>query len=196
MIGRLTGRLILKQPPFIAIDVGGVGYECEAPMSTFYKLPAIGETVTLQAHLVVREDAQLLYAFATSQEKSLFRDLIKVSGIGPKIGLATLSGIGVEEFWSTIRNGEIGRLTKIPGIGRKTAERLLVELKDKAGAAETALGTAGAPAVPQSPVQEARAALEALGYRPAEAQKLTEAVSGDNLSAEQIIREALRRAVR
>jgi Holliday junction DNA helicase RuvA len=196
VIGRLTGRLILKQPPILGLDVNGVGYECEAPMSTFYKLPAIGETVTLQAHLVVREDAQLLFAFATPQEKSLFRDLIKVSGIGPKIALATLSGIGVDEFWATIRNGEVVRLTKIPGIGRKTAERLLVELKDKAGAAEMSLGGGGAGSVPHTPVQEARAALESLGYKPAEAQKLTDAVGGENLTAEQIIREALRRAVR
>jgi Holliday junction DNA helicase RuvA len=196
LIGRLTGRLLAKQPPLLVIDVHGVGYECEAPMSTFYKLPAVGEAVSLQTHLTVREDAHLLFAFATSQERTLFRDLIKVSGVGPKIALATLSGISVEDFWATVRNGEIGRLTKVPGIGKKTAERLVVELRDKSGAADLSGLGIGAVAVPHSPVQEARAALESLGYKPAEAQKLTEAVGGADLSAEQIIREALKRAVR
>lgn len=198
MIGRLTGRLVAKQPPLLVLDVNGVGYECEAPMSTFYKLPAVGETITLQTHLTVREDAHLLYAFASSQERTLFRELIKVSGVGPKIALATLSGISVEDFWTTVRNGEIGRLTKVPGIGKKTAERLLVELRDKSGAV-TPTSASGLPSSsmhPATPVQEARAALESLGYKAVEAQRLTDGVTDENLTAEQIIREALKRAVR
>lgn len=196
MIGRLTGRLVLKQPPLLVLDVGGVGYECEAPMSTFYKLPSIGETVTLQTHLTVREDAHLLFAFASSQEKLLFRELIKVSGVGPKIALAILSGVSVEEFWATVRESQVGRLTKVPGIGKKTAERLVVELRDRAGAGGDALPGSSASDLPLTPLQEARSALEALGYKPVDAQRMADAVKGEDLSAEHIIREALKRAVR
>jgi holliday junction DNA helicase RuvA len=196
MIGRLTGKLVSKQPPLLVIDVGGVGYECEAPMSTFYKLPGVGEPVSLHTHLTVREDAHLLFAFATQQEKQLFRDLIKVSGVGPKIALAILSGVSVEEFWVTVRESQVGRLTKVPGIGKKTAERLVVELRDRAGAPGDALPGAGTATGPVGALQEARSALEALGYRPADAQRMAEAVKGDDLTAEQIIREALKRAVR
>ena len=196
MILLLTGRLLLKQPPVLVLDVGGVGYECEAPMSTFYKLPALGETVTLQTHLTVREDAHLLFAFVSTQEKLLFRELIKVSGVGPKIALAILSGVSVEDFWITVRESQVGRLTKVPGIGKKTAERLVIELRDRAGASGEGLPGSSAAAGPASPLQEARSALEALGYRPADAQRMADAVKGENLSAEQIIREALKRAVR
>lgn len=179
------------------IDVGGVGYECEAPMSTFYKLAPTGEVVTLLTHLTIREDAHLLFAFGSAAERSLFRELIKVSGVGPKIALAILSGVTVDEFWTTLRESQIGRLTKVPGIGKKTAERLVVELRDKAGAVGDFQGASDAgSSVPATPLQEARSALESLGYKPAEAQRLTEAANGDNLSAEQIIREALKRAVR
>jgi holliday junction DNA helicase RuvA len=196
MIGRLGGRLIAKQPPLLVIDVGGVAYECEAPMSTFYKLPSVGESVTLHTHLTVREDAHLLFAFVSQQEKQLFRDLIKVSGVGPKIALAILSGVSVEDFWITIRESQVGRLTKVPGIGKKTAERLVVELRDRAGAAGEAWPGSVAATGPVGALQEARSALEALGYRPADAQRMAEAVKGDELTAEQIIREALKRAVR
>jgi holliday junction DNA helicase RuvA len=144
----------------------------------------------------VREDAHLLFAFATQQEKQLFRDLIKVSGVGPKIALAILSGVSVEEFWITVRESQVGRLTKVPGIGKKTAERLVVELRDRAGAAGDALPGSIVPTGPIGALQEARSALEALGYRPADAQRMAEAVKGDDLTAEQIIREALKRAVR
>lgn len=196
MIGRLTGKLVLKQPPQLLIDVGGVAYECEAPMSTFYKLPSLGETVSLQTHLTVREDAHLLFAFATQQEKLLFRDLIKVSGVGPKIALAILSGVSVEEFWATVRESQVGRLTKVPGIGKKTAERLVIELRDRAGAAGDALPGSPGAQIALTPLAEARAALESLGYKPADAQRMADAVKGDGLSAEHIIREALKRAVR
>ncbi|HEX4895853.1 MAG TPA: Holliday junction branch migration protein RuvA [Solimonas sp.] len=197
MIGRLTGRLLLKQPPLLLIDVGGVGYEVEAPMSTFYRLPATGDSVTLLTHLTVREDAHLLFGFATVQEKSLFRELIKISGVGPKLALSVLSGMGPEEFWNTVRAGDVPRLTKLPGVGRKTAERLVVEMRDKAGADDAvALPGGGTAAAAGSPLQEARSALSALGYKPAEIQRYTEAVYKDGMSTEQIIQEALRRAVR
>ncbi|MDR3417714.1 MAG: Holliday junction branch migration protein RuvA, partial [Nevskia sp.] len=194
VIGRLTGTLLAKQPPQLLLDVHGVGYEVEAPMSTFFRLPPAGETVTLHTHLVVREDAQLLYGFATTAEKALFRELIKVSGVGPKVALAVLSGISVEDYWSTVRSGETGRLVKLPGIGKKTAERLVVEMRDKAGAGTDALP--GAAAVPQGALAEARAAMASLGYKPAEVQRLTDAAFKEGMSTEAIIQEALKRALR
>lgn len=196
MIGRLTGKLVLKQPPLLLLDVGGIGYEVEAPMSTFYKLPATGETVTLHTHLSVREDAHLLFGFGSLTEKTLFRELIKISGIGPKLALTILSGVSVDDFWETVRAGDVLRLTKLPGVGKKTAERLVVEMRDKAGGASTESMAAGMPATVDTPLQEARAALAALGYKPAEVQRFTEAVYKDGWSTEQIIQEALKRAVR
>lgn len=196
MIGRITGKLVLKQPPLLLVDVGGVGYELEAPMSTFYKLPAVGEAVSLHTHLTVREDAHLLFAFGSTTEKALFRELIKISGIGPKLALAILSGVSVEDFWETVRAGDVVRLTKIPGVGRKTAERLVVEMRDKAGGAADAGAISSAPAVGAAPLQEARAALATLGYKPAEIQRFTDAVHKEGMSTEQIIQEALKRAVR
>jgi holliday junction DNA helicase RuvA len=196
MIGHLSGVLLSKQPPLLLIDVHGVGYEVEAPMSTFFRLPAAGEKLTLHTHQVVREDAQLLYGFATLAEKGLFRDLIKVSGVGPKVALAVLSGISVEDFWSTVAAGEGGRLTKLPGIGKKTAERLVVELRDKAGGKGSSGLPAATPGTPASPLMEARSALAALGYKPPEVQKLTDAVYKEGMSTEALIQEALKRALR
>ncbi len=194
MIGRLSGTVLSKHPPLLLLDVHGVGYEVEAPMSTFFRLPAVGESVVLHTHLVVREDAQLLFGFATLAEKALFRDLIKISGVGPKVALAVLSGISVEDYWGVVRSGESGRLVKIPGIGKKTAERLVLEMRDKAGAGEVSLP--GAAAVPVGALAEARSALASLGYKPAEVQRLTEAVNKDGMSTEAIIQEALKRALR
>ncbi len=196
MIGRITGKLVLKQPPLLLVDVGGVGYELEAPMSTFYKLPSVGEGVSLHTHLTVREDAHLLFAFGSSTEKGLFRELIKISGVGPKLALAILSGVSVEDFWETVRASDVVRLTKIPGVGRKTAERLVVEMRDKAGGAAEAVGLSAPAAVGTAPLQEARAALATLGYKPAEIQRFTEAVHKEGMTTEQIIQEALKRAVR
>jgi Holliday junction DNA helicase RuvA len=196
MIGRLAGRLVFKQPPLLLIDVGGVGYEVEAPMSTFYKLPAVGETVALHTHLTVREDAHLLFGFATATEKSLFRELIRISGVGPKLALAILSGMGVDEFWITVRAGDAVRLTKLPGVGRKTADRLIVEMRDRADRADLAPVLPGAGSVDATPLQDARHALAALGYKPVEIQRFTEAVYKDGMNTEQIIQEALKRAVR
>jgi Holliday junction DNA helicase RuvA len=142
MIGSLRGRIAAKTPPQLMIDVGGVGYELEAPMSTFLHLPAIGQEVSLLTHLVVREDAQMLYGFATQDERRLFRNLLKVSGVGPKIALALLSGISVEAFAQCILNEDVAALIRVPGIGRKTAERLFVEMRDRVAHLEGAPGTA------------------------------------------------------
>ena len=133
MIARLYGKLLQKTPPLVLIDCQGVGYECEVPMSTFYQLPAIGETITLMTHFVVREDAQILYGFATLAEREAFRQLIKISGVGPRTALSVLSGMSVSDLAQAITTQEVGRLVKVPGIGKKTAERLLLELKGKLG---------------------------------------------------------------
>ena len=196
MIGRLTGKLVLKAPPQLVLDVAGVGYEIEAPMSTFYRLPAVGENVALHTHLTIREDAHLLFGFATVQEKTLFRELIKLSGVGPKLALAVLSGVSVEEFWNLVRSGDAVRLTKLPGIGKKTAERMLLELREKAGASDGPANFAGSSPQPATPLAEARSALESLGYKPADATKMTDAFTTEGLGTDQIIREALKRAVR
>lgn len=196
MIGRLHGKLLEKHPPMVLVDVNGIGYEVDVPMSTFYTLPANGETVTLLTHFVVREDAQLLYGFATAEERQTFRQLLKISGVGAKMALAVLSGLSAQELATAVMSGDAVRLTKVPGIGKKTAERLVVELRDRAGAAGDALPGAGASNRPLTPLMEARSALEALGYKPVDAQRMADAVKGEGLSAEHIIREALRRAVR
>src|ERR1700739_3750242 len=146
MIGSVSGRIASKTPPQLTVDVGGLGYELEAPMSTFFLLPAVGEEVRLLTHLVVREDAHILYAFATEDERRLFRSLIKVSGVGPKIALALLSGISVEAFAACIQNQDIAALTRVPGIGRKTAERLVVEMKERLAASMEAAAAATATA--------------------------------------------------
>ncbi len=193
MIGRLSGKLLEKQPPQVLVDVNGVGYEVEAPMSTFYKLPNIGELVSLFTHLVVREDAQILYAFATREERVLFRELIKVSGVGPKIALAVLSGISAADFALAVGASDVAQLTRLPGIGKKTAERLIVEMRDR-----VAGQLPGAPGAEfgVGAEQEAYAAMLALGYRPAESQKLLHAVAKPGLTREQLIRAALQAALR
>ncbi|OGI45739.1 MAG: Holliday junction DNA helicase RuvA [Candidatus Muproteobacteria bacterium RIFCSPHIGHO2_01_FULL_65_16] len=185
MIGRLRGILARKEPPALLVDVGGVGYELEAPMTTFYDLPAVGETVTLYTHLVVREDAHLLYGFAREAQRRLFRDLLKVNGVGPRVALAVLSGLADEEFVRAVNQEDVARLTQVPGIGRKTAERLIMEMRDKLP--EAAPGPAAA-----DPVSEAVSALIALGYKPNEASRAVRAVPAGDLSAEEIIRQALK----
>ncbi|MGV6817318.1 MAG: Holliday junction branch migration protein RuvA [Thiotrichales bacterium] len=197
MIARLCGKLIDKQPPELLVDVGGVGYEVLAPMSTVYSLPAIGDPVTLLTHFHVREDAQVLYGFLTTAERSLFRSLIKVNGIGAKMALAVLSSMSPGEFTLCVQNGDVSALTRVPGIGKKTAERLVVEMRDKLsdlGAMPTAAGssTAGAPAAPGDPAAEARQALEALGYKAQDAAKMIKKVAGADHSAEELIRLALK----
>ena len=195
MIGSLRGRIASKTPPQLTVDVGGLGYELEAPMSTFFHLPAVGEEVRLLTHLVVREDAHVLYAFATDEERRLFRSLIKVSGVGPKIALALLSGISVTAFAECVRREDIAALTRIPGVGRKTAERLIVEMRDRLAAPLPGSGP-GAVATGTRAESEAYGALVALGYRPAEATRLLKAVGPGTHSTEELIRRALQGAAR
>ena len=186
MIGRLQGTLAQKNPPQVLIDCHGVGYEVDVPMSTFYQLPHLGETVTLLIHLVVREDAQLLYGFATAAERDAFRQLIKVSGIGPRMALGVLSGMGVADLAQAITLQESGRLVKVPGIGKKTAERLLLELKGKLGA------DMGAPAQVSSQAQaDILQALLALGYNDKDAAAALKA-----LPAEVGVSEGIKLALR
>jgi Holliday junction DNA helicase RuvA len=199
MIGFLKGRLALKQPPTLLVDVNGVGYELEAPMSTFYGLPAAGEPVALFTHLVVREDAHILFGFGTDSERRLFRGLLKVSGVGPKIALGILSGASVDDFLRIIEAEDIAMLTRIPGIGRKTAERVIIEMRDSVQQlAVPALGTGNAlgsaPAL--SPQSEAFGALIALGYKPPEVARLLKAADEPGLSTTEIIRRALKSAAK
>ncbi len=192
MIGYLRGVLRRKEPPTLLVEVGGVGYELEAPMTTFYELPAVGETVALHTHLVVREDAHLLYGFARETQRRQFRALLKVNGVGPRVALAVLSGLNEAELTRCVINDDVARLTQVPGIGRKTAERLIVELRDKL-ANDTAVPPISASAGPaeRDPLAEAVSALIALGYKPPEASRAVRAVPSQGLSTEEIIRQAL-----
>ena len=202
MIGSLSGVLAYRSPPHLLLEVGGVGYEVEAPMSTFYSLPAVGERTQLLTHLVVREDAHVLYGFATAQERSLFRALLKVSGVGPRIALAILSGVTADGFAQAVRAEDTAVLTRIAGVGRKIAERLIVEMRDRLdemdGAGVSApRGLDGARA-PSGAQAEAHSALVGLGYKPVEATRLLKALGRDGagLSTEELIRRALQGAAR
>jgi Holliday junction DNA helicase RuvA len=197
MIGFLKGRLAVKQPPMLMVDVNGVGYEMEAPMSTFYGLPPAGEPVALFTHLVVREDAHILYAFGTDGERRLFRGLLKVSGVGPKIALGILSGASVEDFLRTIEAEDVAMLTRIPGIGRKTAERVIIEMRDSVK--KLSMPTGGTPAgmaTAATPQSEAFSALIALGYKPPEVVRLLKSVDEPDLATTEIIRRALKSAAK
>ncbi|MCG8428462.1 MAG: Holliday junction branch migration protein RuvA [Chromatiales bacterium] len=197
MIGRLRGQVVYRQPPFLMIDVNGVGYELEAPMSTFYDLPDSGE-VTLFTHLAIRDDAHVLYAFGSESERALFRTLLKVNGVGAKMALAILSGMSVEAFTSCVQTDDTASLVRLPGIGKKTAERLIVEMRDRLDKIETSSGgpaikmTQPAGAVAETPVSDAVGALIALGYKPNEASRLVRAIDSDGLGSEEIIRQALK----
>lgn len=191
MIGSVRGRILSKSPPQLLVEAGGLGYELEAPMSTFFHLPAVGEDVRLLTHLVVREDAHVLYGFGTEEERRLFRSLIRISGVGPKIALALLSGLSVEAFALCVQSQDVAALIKVPGIGRKTAERLLIEMRDRLEAGATA---ASAVPVGASPEAEAFGALVALGYKPAEATRLLKAAGPGTHSTEELIRRALKGA--
>lgn len=200
MIGSLRGTLAAKQPPQLLLEVGGIGYEIEAPMSTFYELPAVGAEVRLLTHLVVREDAQVLYGFAREEERRMFRLLLKVSGVGPKIALAILSGSSADAFAACIAAGDTAALTRIPGVGRKTAERLIVELKDRVAGGGEAIATTLSGGSGGGPRGEAISALVALGYRPAEASAMVDVAEADEdgaaASTESLIRRALQSAAR
>lgn len=195
MIGRLHGVLLRKEPPALLVDVGGVGYELEAPMTTFYELPPVGGAITLYTHLVVREDAHLLYGFVRESQRRLFRDLLKVNGVGPRVALAVLSGLSDVDFTRCVAEEDITRLTKVPGIGRKTAERLVIEMRDKLPKdmpippSSTAVG---GPVAAVDPVSEAVSALVSLGYKPNEASRAVRGIAAKGLSAEEIIRQALK----
>jgi Holliday junction DNA helicase RuvA len=200
MIGTLAGVLAFKSPPHLLLEVGGVGYEVEAPMSTFYTLPAVGERIRLLTHLVVREDAHILYGFATAEERTLFRNLLKVSGVGPRIALAILSGGSAATFAQAVREHDAAALTRIPGVGRKIAERLIVEMRDRLDEASAA--PAGGGPASGAPIQgaeaEAYGALVSLGYKPVEATRLLKGLGAGTatLSTEELIRRALQNAVR
>ena len=198
MIGRLKGTLLEKKPPALLIDVNGVGYEIDAPMSTFYVLPELGKQVVLYTHMVVREDAQLLYGFASQQERHLFRQLIKVTGVGAKMAISILSGMSSDEFSRCIRDRDTGNLTRVPGIGKKTAERLVVEMHDRLKDAEIPVSTSAVPVVGSVTHgrSDAVSALIALGYKPNEASRWINAVKGEDLTSEELIRQALRLAVK
>lgn len=197
MIGRLRGTLLAKHPPALLLDVAGVGYELEAPMSTFYELGAVGTDISLHTHLVVREDAFLLYGFHSEAERGLFRQLIKVSGIGAKMALAVLSGLSVDDFRRCVATADIGSMTRVPGIGKKTAERIVMELRDRLDAPSgVQLPARRGQAVPADPASEALVALQALGYKPAEAARLVEQSAEPGDDAETIIRKSLKRALR
>jgi len=197
MIGRLRGTLVSKQPPWLMVEVGGVGYELEAPMSTIYDLPQTGKEVTLLTHYAVKEDSVALYGFMHESERTLFRNLQKVSGIGAKIALAVLSGVSTSDFARLVQTGDVVALTKIPGIGKKTAERMVVELRDRVdGLATTLPGSHASPnGAPLDPTGEATVALQQLGYKPAEVTRLVQKVAADGDTAEAIIRKALRAAL-
>lgn len=202
MIGRIRGVLAIKQPPDILVEVGGVGYEIQVPMTTLFQLPEVGAEVALVTHFVVREDAQLLYGFIDERERALFRQLIRVSGVGPKLGLTILSGMDANSFVNCVQRDDVAALVALPGVGKKTAERLLVEMRDKLqdwlevpGSQAPMAGAPGhAPVV--DIVADAEGALISLGYKPAEASRMVAAVNDDGIDdSEELIRRALKSVV-
>ena len=197
MIGRLRGEIVHRQPPFLMLEVNGVGYELEAPMSTFYNLPTGSEQVILFTHLAVRDDAHVLYGFSSESERTLFRTLLRVSGVGAKMALAILSGMSAADFARCVQTEDIAALVRLPGIGRKTAERLIVEMRDRLdrldGIADVTRPTlAKGAASADNPVSDAVGALIALGYKPVEASRMVRAVDSEGLNSEEIIRGALK----
>jgi Holliday junction DNA helicase RuvA len=198
MIGRLRGTLAEKHPPHVILDVNGIGYELEVPMTTLYRLPALGEPLILHTHLVVREDAQLLYGFGEKREREFFRELIRLNGVGPKLALALMSSLEVDELVRCVQAQDTSILVKVPGVGKKTAERLLVELKDRFKVWESLPGMTGLAIEPSrvAPVpnaeSDALSALISLGYKPQEASRAVAAVREEGLSSEEMIRRALK----
>ena len=195
MIGRLKGILIHKAPPWLVVDVHGVGYELEAPMSTFYDLPDVGREVFLFTHHAQKEDSVSLYGFLRESERRLFRDVQKVSGVGAKIALAVLSGVSVGDFARLVQTSDVAALTRIPGIGKKIAERMVIELRDRATDLAGA-GVVGTAQLPNAPLSEAITALQALGYKPADADRMAKKAVADGDDAATIIRKALQAALR
>lgn len=198
MIGRLRGHLLEKDPPHLLVEVQGVGYEVDAPMSTVLDLPATGAEVTLHTHLVVREDAQSLFGFLSLTERNLFRSLIRISGVGPKMALALLSGMSAEELIRCVENQDAALLTRLPGVGKKTAERLVIELRDRVRElpAHTPSAGGGGQAGGGDARSDAISGLVALGYKPAEASRLLRDLPDDGLASDELIRQALQKSVR
>lgn len=197
MIGWLSGIVRAKHPPWLLLDVGGVGYELEAPMGTFTNLPSTGETVSLFTHLIVREDAQQLYGFSTESERDVFRALLKVNGVGAKVALAILSGMDGETFTRCVMEGDTSALTRLPGIGKKTAERLVLEMRDRLESLPTSGGSVvssspGTSSRTTDPMTEAISALISLGLKPPEASRRIAAINSEGLPAEELVRQALR----
>lgn len=202
MIGRLKGILLEKQPPILLLDVNGVGYEVSAPMSTFYQLPALNQEVILYTHLIVREDVQQLCGFATDTERKMFRSLIKINGVGPKLALSILSAISADDFARCIQDNDTTTLVRLPGVGKKTAERLVIEMRDKlkdwqADSSPHSKTLAGLMEVNHKaePVEEAVSALIALGYKPPQASRMVTLIDSQDLSSEEIIRDALKASI-
>jgi Holliday junction DNA helicase RuvA len=201
LIGRITGVLLEKQPPFLLLDVHGIGYEIEATMTTFYKLPEIGHEVSLHTHLLVREDAHLLYGFHSASERQLFRTLLKVNGVGAKLALTILSGMEADVFARCVQEGDTASLVRLPGVGKKTAERLIIEMRDRLNDWQPTPTLPGSPVQvrqprPADPVADAISALVALGYKPQEASRHVHGMETDGMDSEEIIRQALRSALR
>ena len=196
MIGRLQGTVIDKQAPDLLLDVQGVGYELLVSLSTFFAIPAVGESVTLHTHFVVREDVQQLYGFTERSERTLFRHLIKVNGVGPKMALGVLSGMSANEFAACVHNNDVDTLVRLPGVGKKTAERLVIEMRDRVGSIEASISSTNVHAAQPDLTQEAESALIALGYKPQDAAKMISRVAGkETLGVEQLIRSALKNMV-
>ena len=196
MIGRLQGTVIDKQAPDLLLDVQGVGYELLVSLSTFFAIPAVGESVTLHTHFVVREDVQQLYGFTERSERTLFRHLIKVNGVGPKMALGVLSGMSANEFAACVHNNDVDTLVRLPGVGKKTAERLVIEMRDRMGSIEASVSSTNVHAAQPDLTQEAESALIALGYKPQDAAKMISRVAGkETLGVEQLIRSALKNMV-
>lgn len=199
MIGLLRGRILAKQPPQLLVDVQGVGYEVDAPMTTFYDLPGVGDEVTLHIHHMVREDAQTLYGFMRLSDRNLFRGLLRVNGVGGKLALAILSGMDAATFIRCVQAGDTASLIQLPGVGKKTAERLVMEMRDRLaamdGAAMTDAATTGSALASGTPVEEAVSALVGLGYKPQEASRMVRLIETADLSSEEIIRNALQSTI-
>lgn len=195
MIGQLRGTVLSKQPPYLLLDVQGVGYEIAAPMTTFYHLPELNGSITLYTHLVVREDAHQLYGFHRLQDRDLFRTLIKINGVGPKLALTILSGIEPDHFIQCVRQGDTMSLTSIPGVGKKTAERLLMEARDLLQKWQPSESSSASTVFISQEVQDALSALTTLGYKPMDAKRIIERVQQPNMKSEQLIRLALQQMV-
>lgn len=202
MIGRLKGILLTKQPPTLLLDVNGVGYEVDAPMSTFYQLPDVNQEVVLHTHLIVREDAQQLCGFATEDERRMFRSLIRINGVGARLALGILSGISADDFARCIQDNDTTTLVRLPGVGKKTAERLVIEMRDKLKDWQTVSHTHGKSTTGMidiehkaDPIEEAVSALIALGYKPPQASRMVTQINTHDLTSEEIIRDALKASI-